>query len=79
MEMVVNCMRSLISPRYHRLTGKTISANFDPWGSDDFVENLAEISQSDMFALRRMNLANLPHGALREKLSRRWSRYANEL
>jgi NAD(P)-dependent dehydrogenase (short-subunit alcohol dehydrogenase family) len=70
MENVVNCVQALISPAMDRLTGKTISSNFDPWQSPTFVEDIAEITRSDLYTLRRMDVVNLPEGRLRTKLSR---------
>src|SRR6185436_17075618 len=47
MELVQQCVRALISPAYRGLTGKTISANFDPWATDAFREHLADIARSE--------------------------------
>ncbi len=67
-EVPVNCVRFLLSARATGLTGKTISASFDPWGTSAFQENIPEINKSDLYTLRRVNLANLPEGAMKEGL-----------
>jgi NAD(P)-dependent dehydrogenase (short-subunit alcohol dehydrogenase family) len=75
MESVIQLARLLISPRTHGLTGKTISANFDPWRTDAFVERLADITRSDLWTMRRVNIVNLPPGSLRTTLSEAWANY----
>ena len=55
------------------LTGKTISASFDPWGTPTFAEWIPKINQSDLYTMRRMNLANTVEASdadLRQALSR---------
>jgi 3-oxoacyl-[acyl-carrier protein] reductase len=73
---VVNCMRAMLSPPMHALTGKTISSNFDPWQTETFLTHLSDISRSDLYALRRVNVVNLPDGNLRRNLSRAWIDFA---
>ena len=46
LELVQQCVRALISPAYRGLTGKTISANFDPWATQVFREHVADIARS---------------------------------
>ena len=75
MESVIQLARTLISPRTHGLTGKTISANFDPWRTDAFVERLADITRSDLWTMRRVNIVNLPEGSLRTTLGEAWANY----
>lgn len=65
---VVDCVRALLSPEFNALTGKTISANFDPWDAPNFIGNIAEIMRSDLFALRRVNIRNLTDRHLRRRL-----------
>jgi NAD(P)-dependent dehydrogenase (short-subunit alcohol dehydrogenase family) len=72
---VVECLKAMISPRAHGLTGKTISANFDPWRTDAFFERLADITRSDLWTMRRVNIVNLPEGSLRSSLSEAWANY----
>lgn len=69
MEVPVACVRFLLSEQAGDLTGKTISASFDPWGTHVFQERIAEINQSDLYTLRRINLVNLPDAPLRTALS----------
>ncbi|MGE3268850.1 MAG: SDR family NAD(P)-dependent oxidoreductase [Chloroflexota bacterium] len=72
---VIQCVKMLISERTHGLTGKTISANFDPWRTDAFVERLGDITRSDLWTMRRVNIVNLPEGSLRTDLSEAWANY----
>lgn len=69
---VVRCVRMMLSPSLDDLTGKTISSNFDPWQTQVFLSSLPEIVRSDLYTLRRVNVVNLPEGALRSTLSRPW-------
>ena len=78
METVQRCVRALISPPYRGLTGKTISANFDPWDSAAFREHITDITRSDLYTLRRSNLVNLPQGLLREHLMKTWASHGIE-
>jgi hypothetical protein len=63
------------SPRANGHTGKTFSANFDPWRTDAFFERLADITRSDLWTMRRVNIVNLPEGSLRSSLSEAWANY----
>lgn len=72
METVQRCVRALTSPAYRGLTGKTISANFDPWANDAFRQNIIEITRSELFTMRRTNPVNLPDGFLRSTLLAEW-------
>jgi 3-oxoacyl-[acyl-carrier protein] reductase len=74
---VVECLKALLSPRARGLTGKTISANFDPWRTEAFFERLAEITRSDLWTMRRVNIVNLPEGSLRASLSEAWANYGS--
>lgn len=69
MENVINCVRWMLSPALDELTGKTISSNFDPWQTTTFMEYIPDIVRSDLYALRRINIVNLPNGRLRSTLS----------
>lgn len=72
---VIQCVSMLLSARMHGLTGKTISANFDPWRTDAFGERLDDITRSDLWTMRRVNIVNLPEGSLRTDLSEAWANY----
>jgi NAD(P)-dependent dehydrogenase (short-subunit alcohol dehydrogenase family) len=75
MEAVRQCVRALLSPAYRGLTGKTISANFDPWGSEAFRRHLNDITRSELYTMRRTNLVNLPEGYLRANLMKTWAKH----
>jgi NAD(P)-dependent dehydrogenase (short-subunit alcohol dehydrogenase family) len=75
MEAVRQCVRALLSPAYRGLTGKTISANFDPWGSEAFRRHLGDITRSELYTMRRTNLVNLPEGYLRASLMKTWAKH----
>ncbi len=62
------CIKAMISAEYRGLTGKTISANFDPWSAPKFRQHIAEISKSELFTMRRINIVNLSEGMLRDEL-----------
>lgn len=59
MEVVVNCIKFLISEKANGLTGKTISASFDKWGSEEFQNSIELINNSDLYTMRRINLVNM--------------------
>jgi NAD(P)-dependent dehydrogenase (short-subunit alcohol dehydrogenase family) len=75
METVRRCVRALLSPAYRGLTGKTISANFDPWASEAFRRHLNDITRSELYTMRRTNLVNLPEGQLRNTLMKTWAKH----
>lgn len=68
LDTVVRCVEALISPDYRGLTGKTISANFDPWSSVKFREHIQHINKSELYTMRRINVVNLSEGLLRSAL-----------
>jgi 3-oxoacyl-[acyl-carrier protein] reductase len=72
---VVECLKTLISARSRGMTGKTISANFDPWRTDAFTDRLGDITRSDLWTMRRVNIVNLPEGSLRTTLAEAWANY----
>jgi dolichol-phosphate mannosyltransferase len=78
METVQKCVRALISNKYFGLTGKTISANFDPWASETFRHHLIDITRSELYTMRRTNLTNLPDGLLRTNLMKTWARHGTQ-
>jgi len=59
LEIPVNCVKYLISSASNGLSGKTISANFDKWESEEFREAIPAMTKSDLYTLRRINLSNL--------------------
>lgn len=69
MQIPVNCVKFLISPESNGLSGKTISASFDKWGAKEFKKSINEMSNSELYTLRRINLSNLDaNDDLRKKL-----------
>ena len=68
MSTAVDCVRFLLSEKAVGLTGKTISANHDPWWTPMFQRRLAEITDSDLYTMRRINIVNLPDGLLKDLL-----------
>jgi NAD(P)-dependent dehydrogenase (short-subunit alcohol dehydrogenase family) len=75
LDLVKQCVRALISPAYRGLTGKTISANFDPWATDAFREHVEDIARSELYAMRRTNVVSLPEGLLRTRLMETWAKH----
>jgi NAD(P)-dependent dehydrogenase (short-subunit alcohol dehydrogenase family) len=71
-EMLLQCLKTMLSPAMDDLTGKTISSNFDPWQTEAFRDHVASITRSDLYALRRVNVVNMPDGYLKRVLSRAW-------
>jgi NAD(P)-dependent dehydrogenase (short-subunit alcohol dehydrogenase family) len=69
MSIPVDCVRFLLSDAALGLTGKTISANFDPWRSAAFRLRIGDITRSELYTMRRVNIVNLPQGALRTTLA----------
>ena len=65
MEVVVECVQFLLSPAAAHLTGKTISASFDPWRRPDFREHVSEMNASDLYTMRRVNPEHLADGLLK--------------
>lgn len=71
MEVPVNCVRFLLSDRANGLTGKTLSASFDPWATPQFESEIANINASDLYTMRRINLVNLPENPAAKHLAKR--------
>jgi hypothetical protein len=77
MDNLIECVKVMLSPSFDRLTGKTISANFDPWETEAFRTHINDITASDLYALRRIDVANLNDGYLRKKLSQFWAGFGS--
>lgn len=75
-QTVVDCVRMLLSNESGGLTGKTLSANFDPWETAAFKERMRDISRSDLWTMRRVNIVNLPVGSLKTQLEQAWASHA---
>lgn len=69
MERVVDCARFLLSDRAKSLTGKTISASFDPWDRPEFTELIDQVNRSELYTLRRINLRNMTKDPLASVLA----------
>jgi hypothetical protein len=76
---VIECVRILLSAETRGLSGKTISANFDPWRTRTFRERIADITRSDLWTMRRLNIVNLPEGSLKADLGEAWASYGTRL
>jgi 3-oxoacyl-[acyl-carrier protein] reductase len=66
----VACVRYLLSDEAAGLTGKTISAGFDPWGEPEFNARIDEINASDLYTMQRINLVHLKGEPLAGELER---------
>lgn len=66
----VACVRFLLSAGADGLTGKTISASFDPWREPDFADSIATLNKSDLYTMQRINLVHLGGGSLAQVLAR---------
>jgi NAD(P)-dependent dehydrogenase (short-subunit alcohol dehydrogenase family) len=53
-QTAIECIRFLLSTSAIGLTGKTLSANFDPWREPYFSSQIAQINRSDLLTLRRV-------------------------
>jgi NAD(P)-dependent dehydrogenase (short-subunit alcohol dehydrogenase family) len=69
MDVPVNCIRYMISDKSANLTGKTISARYDPWGEPEFDDHIDEIVASPLYATQRMMPDNLPASQLAKSLA----------
>jgi 3-oxoacyl-[acyl-carrier protein] reductase len=67
-EAPIDLVRYLLSAEARSLTGKTISANFDPWGKPAFNDAIKDITASKLYSMRRIDLRHLPPGPLRDRL-----------
>lgn len=56
-EVPVRLVHFLLSPQAAGLTGRTISASFDPWESPEFMSTIAK--QKDLYTMQRINLEHL--------------------
>lgn len=61
--------RFLISDRAAPLTGKTISARFDPWDEPEFAEVMKDVLESRLYATQRTNVEHLKGVAFADRLA----------
>jgi 3-oxoacyl-[acyl-carrier protein] reductase len=66
----LTCARFLISDEAAGLTGKTISARFDPWDDPEFRISIDDIVASDLYTSGRINPSHLKGDVLAERLIR---------
>jgi 3-oxoacyl-[acyl-carrier protein] reductase len=55
----INCINFLINNNLKSINGRTISANFDQWSSKKFEKIINKKKNSDLFLMRRINIANI--------------------
>jgi short-subunit dehydrogenase len=56
--MPIKCVNFLIDNRIKKISGRTISANFDDWNSAKFKNIINRKKYSDLFFMRRINIKN---------------------
>jgi NAD(P)-dependent dehydrogenase (short-subunit alcohol dehydrogenase family) len=69
MDVPVDCIRYMLTDAAANLTGKTISARFDPWGEPEFDERIDEIAASPLYSTRRTIPEHLANSALATALA----------
>jgi hypothetical protein len=70
----IECGRYLISGAASPLTGRTMSARFDPWSEPEFEACLPEIVSSRVYATQRVNIEHIRGDALIEQVVNRMER-----
>jgi short-subunit dehydrogenase len=55
----INCINFLIKNKLKKISGRTISANFDNWDNKNFKKIINDKKNSELFFLRRMNIKNV--------------------
>jgi 3-oxoacyl-[acyl-carrier protein] reductase len=68
-DLPIACARFLISDAAAPLTGKTISARFDPWDEPEFEACLPEIAASRLYGTQRVNLDDVKGETFVERLA----------
>jgi NAD(P)-dependent dehydrogenase (short-subunit alcohol dehydrogenase family) len=69
MDVPVDCIRYMISDKAAKLTGKTISARYDPWGEPEFDEHIDEIMASPLYTTLRTTAEHLANSPLARTLA----------
>lgn len=69
-DVPVDCVRFLLSSAADGLTGKTLSASFDPWREPAFASAVEALNRSELYTMRRVNTVNLPDDPAVELLSK---------
>jgi NAD(P)-dependent dehydrogenase (short-subunit alcohol dehydrogenase family) len=70
MDVPIDCVRYMLSEAARRLTGKTISARYDPWGEPEFDQRIDQIMASPLYTAQRTVPVHLEDRALAEPLAR---------
>ena len=58
----------MISDKAANLTGKTISARYDPWGEPEFDQHIDQIAASPLYTTQRI-FRNMPNSTLARRLA----------
>lgn len=66
----VACLSWLLSEAATGITGKTLSASFDPWDTGALHQDVAALNDSDLYTMRRVNLVNLPTSPLTQTIAK---------
>lgn len=78
-EVPLACARFLISDAAAKLTGKTISARFDPWDQPEFLANIEDIIASNLYATQRTSLDHLKGDKVADRLARAADRHRSSI
>jgi NAD(P)-dependent dehydrogenase (short-subunit alcohol dehydrogenase family) len=70
MKVPIGCVRYMISDAAAAITGRTISARYDPWGEPEFDQRIDDIMASPLYTTQRTTPAHLKGSALGEVLTR---------
>ena len=65
MEVPIRCLSFLLSDKAAGLTGKTISASFDPWDTPEFADSITQLNDSDLYTMQRINIKHLHTAVLK--------------
>jgi NAD(P)-dependent dehydrogenase (short-subunit alcohol dehydrogenase family) len=79
MDVPVDCIRYMLSDTAAKLSGKTISARYDPWGEPEFDEHIDEIMASPLYSTRRTIAEHLSASPLARALTAAAERKRNRL
>jgi NAD(P)-dependent dehydrogenase (short-subunit alcohol dehydrogenase family) len=69
MEVPTDCIRYMLSETAAKLTGKTISARYDPWGEPEFDQNIEQIVASPLYSTQRTIAEHMANSALARTLA----------
>ncbi len=69
MDIPTDCIRYMLSDKAAKLTGKTISARYDPWGEPEFDQNIEQIAASPLYATQRIIPEYAANSALAGRLA----------